>query len=172
DEIATQIEQEKGFSQRISEIQEPKPGAPVISGTLPIKVQIPTTGQIYRFAKTIVSEEPLELRFIYVGDGIMWIIKGLILLLVLLVLYKGRRRIKGMIESLRALLEKPTRTLLKNLKPIHIPFILFVLMISVWFISKALSMIILFFTLLSLIYLWRASKWERRSEGQEQVGAD
>lgn len=58
---------EENFDQRINEIQS-EPETAYIAGTLPIRIQIPTAGQIYRFAKTIVSEEPVKLKFTYTGD--------------------------------------------------------------------------------------------------------
>ncbi|MEK9149820.1 MAG: hypothetical protein AAB267_07225, partial [Candidatus Desantisbacteria bacterium] len=147
--METQILQEERFSQRIDEIQS-EPTTAYISGTLPIRIQIPTAGQIYRFAKTIVNEEPVNLKFAYAGNGIMWMIKGVMLFLILWVFYRIRNRISRITQTLRGILEKPTRSLQKNFKAKHIPFILFTLMVIFWFVSITLSIILLFFLFLSL----------------------
>ncbi|MFH0775102.1 MAG: hypothetical protein V2A53_06395 [bacterium] len=159
-----QILQEENFNQRIDEIQS-KPETAYIAGTLPIRIQIPTAGQIYRFAKTIVSEEPVNLRFTYAGNGIMWMIKGVILFLILWVFYRIRSRISRITQALRV----PTRSLQNSLKAKHIPFILFALMLLFWFISRTLSIILLFFLLLSLISLWQASRRQKKLSKETEL---
>lgn len=67
EQLTSQMENEMRFSQRVADLQSGK--APVAAGILPIRVQIPTSGQLFRFAKTIVSEEPLTLNYSYIANG-------------------------------------------------------------------------------------------------------
>ena len=91
EQLLTQMENESRFSQRVADIQSGK--APAGTGILPIRVQIPTSGQLFRFAKTIVSEEPMTLKYSYVARG--WIRVFLILgsLFVVGFLYLKRNRL-------------------------------------------------------------------------------
>ena len=82
DELAEQMKNEVQFSQRVQDIQAGK--VPSTQGVLPIRIQIPTTGQLYRFAKTIVSEEPLTLKFSFMSGTTWFFVKILIAVLILL----------------------------------------------------------------------------------------
>jgi hypothetical protein len=92
EQLAEQVENEAQFSQRVQDIQEGKVQA--VSGVLPIRIIIPTTGQVFRFAKTLVSEEPLTLRFTYTSRGMMTLVGLLILVIILVLLFVFRSRMK------------------------------------------------------------------------------
>jgi len=95
--IKSQMENEVTFSQRVQEVQNGKVAA--VSGVLPIKIQIPTTGQLFRFAKTIVSEEPLTLDFSFASNAMMTFIKLMALVLILVIVYFLRKSIKNAFAS-------------------------------------------------------------------------
>ncbi len=76
-QLASQAENEIRFNQRVQDVQAE--GAAVSTGVLPIRVQIPTSGELYRFAETLVSGEPMTLRLTYITGGI----KRLVMLLLL-----------------------------------------------------------------------------------------
>ncbi len=143
EELAVQVKKEMQFSQRVQEIQEGKGPAPGATGVLSIRINIPTTGQLYRFAKTIVSDEPLTLNFTFASPGTTRIVKGLVLLLLILILYSLRKRIQKLYQSIRA-----------RYRAKHFSLIFLVLAVVFWVFSKVLS-IILFVVFLALFYkLW------------------
>jgi hypothetical protein len=91
EQLVGQIENEARFSQRVQDIQSGQ--APSGAGILPIRIQIPATGQLFRFAKTIVSEEPLTLSFLSLSDGLLWLLRVAALTLILGVFFILRHRI-------------------------------------------------------------------------------
>lgn len=67
-QLASQAENEIRFNQRVQDVQTE--GVVVSTGVLPIRVQIPTSGELYRFAETLVSGEPMTLHLTYMTGGI------------------------------------------------------------------------------------------------------
>jgi hypothetical protein len=92
EQLAEQVENEAQFSQRVQDIQEGK--VPAVGGVLPIRIIVPTTGQVFRFAKTLVSEEPLILSFTYASRGMRTLVGLLILVIVLIFLFAFRSKMK------------------------------------------------------------------------------
>ncbi len=92
EQLAEQVENEAQFSQRVQEIQEGK--VPAVSGMLPIRIIIPTTGQVFRFAKTLISAEPLTLSFTYASRGMITLAGLLVLIVVLILLFAFRSKMK------------------------------------------------------------------------------
>lgn len=138
--IAQQVENEARFGRRVDDIQTGK--VAVTGGILPIRVQIPTTGQLFRFAKTIVSEEPLTLSLNYVSSGTMLLIKIIFLLLLLLILYLIRHKIKKLITNIR-----------EGYKPHFTPVLLIILGLIMWPFSRVLSVIFVLGALALLLLL-------------------
>jgi len=106
-QVAQQIENEAGFSRRIGDVQN----APNLSGAglLSIRILIPASGQLFRFAKSLIDAEPLTLDFRYVSDGTVTALKIAVLLGLLAVLFLFRRRVGralrgfgGKIKSLKS----------------------------------------------------------------------
>ena len=64
-------------------------------GVLPIRVQIPTSGELYRFAETLVSGEPMTLSLTFVASGLKRLVLAFFLaagaLAVFSILRKSRR---------------------------------------------------------------------------------
>lgn len=98
--LAQQVENEMLFSRRVQEVQ--KGEGTSVSGILPIRIQIPTTGEIYRFAKTIVSGEPLTMEFSYASERNLFFMRLLLILLVLVLLYALRRPIGFFLSGKRS----------------------------------------------------------------------
>ena len=92
-EVAQQLSNEMNFSQRVDRMSQGGISG-VESGIMPIRVQVPTTGQVYRFAKQIASNEPLTVTFTYIYDTLFTIIKIIILLLIAYAIYSYRRQLK------------------------------------------------------------------------------
>jgi hypothetical protein len=130
DRLIAQMENELQFRQRVEALQAPS--APTSGGVLPIRINIPATGRLFRFAKTIVSEEPLTLNYRYISDGTVFSIKLGFLLLVLMILW---------------LLRRPIITRLKNLagrsRLNYLPLLLIAAGIVLWWFSKFLAIVLL-----------------------------
>lgn len=103
------------------------------TGVLPIQIQIPTGGQVYRFARTIVRpEDALAMSVLYsrswVGRALAW----LILIVIALLLYVNRRRLSGL-KSAWAAVGKFYRThetgFGKCVRSAIVPFVMFGLLI-------------------------------------------
>jgi len=90
EQMIRQIENEARFSGRVTTAPE---GATRPGGVLPIRIRIPATGRLFRFAKTIVSGETLNLRVSYVSESMF---KGLgvgLAAMIALAVYLLRRRL-------------------------------------------------------------------------------
>lgn len=100
EQLAEQVRNEQQFGRKVQELQDA--GALPTGGALPIRINIPTTGHIYRFAKTIVSEEPLELSFAFVSAGFQKTLQLGLLGLLLACVFALRRHLKALFGRLRA----------------------------------------------------------------------
>jgi hypothetical protein len=87
DQLYSQMDAELEFGGRLEGLanNEPQTGVPggVSTGVLPIQIKVPTSGQVYRFAKTIIRpEDPLTFSVVYtrmwVMSGIKWLAIGFI----------------------------------------------------------------------------------------------
>ncbi|MGA1841966.1 MAG: hypothetical protein ACMUIU_15210 [bacterium] len=104
---------EKGFVPRPEKIPEPqKPTTPVstdseriVSGydtaVMSIPISIPVSGQLYRFAKTVVRQEPLVINMVYTREWIMSVIGWFILLVIVCILFALRKRLYGLGKHLQ-----------------------------------------------------------------------
>jgi glucan phosphoethanolaminetransferase (alkaline phosphatase superfamily) len=63
------------------------------SGANIFKIELPTNGQIYRFNKTIIEGEPIQLTFYYSSNTLITIIKILLLLLLIWILFMIRKKV-------------------------------------------------------------------------------
>ena len=89
--IADQLSREMSFSAKIEEVRT---SGGLTTGVMPIRVQVPTIGQVYRFAKQIASDEPLVVEVTYIKDMPFAIIKVIVLLLIIYALYRRRNWLK------------------------------------------------------------------------------
>ncbi|MGA1863613.1 MAG: hypothetical protein ACMUHX_00975, partial [bacterium] len=104
---------ERGFIPRQEKMPEPqKPTTPISPDTeriasgydtavMSIPISIPVSGQLYRFAKTVVRQEPLVINMVYTREWIMSVIGWFILLLVICILFALRKRLYGLGEYLQ-----------------------------------------------------------------------
>lgn len=99
EQLVRQIENEARFSQRVEDIQSGK--VPAGTGILPIRIQIPATGQLFRFAKSIVSEETLTMNCSYISTSALQLIRIAVYLVIIAILYGLRRKIMRVLHSLR-----------------------------------------------------------------------
>jgi hypothetical protein len=162
-QIADQMMAEMEFSARLEGVSEQD--APAVSGTmgtgvLPIMIQIPTSGQVYRFAKTIIKpEDTLTFSVIYSQTWISSLVKWVIFLLVLFILFLSRRKLRGPWDWLKRQIRKSTTyyrdhetTIKRYAQSRMTPFVLFGLLIIIWPFSGFLSIILLFLFWVSVVY--------------------
>ena len=91
-----QMEQEINFARNIQEEQQKGVIAPGGAGVALLKIEVPTSGQLYRFAKTLVEGENLYLNFQYVRGWIRTIITLVLIGIGIYVIYLLRVVIKNL----------------------------------------------------------------------------
>jgi hypothetical protein len=94
--IADQLSREMSFSAKLEEVAV---SGGMTTGVMPIRVQVPTIGQVYRFAKQIASDEPLIVEVTYIKDTPFTVIKLILLLLLLYALFRQRNWLKKAWDS-------------------------------------------------------------------------
>ncbi len=105
--MADQLSREMSFSAKLEEVAAT---GGMTSGVMPLRVHVPTIGQVYRFAKQIASDEPLIVEATYVKDTPFTIIKLMLLLIFIYALYRRRnwhKRVWDLTKALFVLLLGP-----------------------------------------------------------------
>jgi hypothetical protein len=98
-DIANQMRQEANLNFEFQQEQGKRLGKPG-SGSNIFKIELPTSGQIYRFNKTIIEGEPIELTFYYTSNTIKTIVKILVLLLIVFILFLLRKKIYARLKKI------------------------------------------------------------------------
>jgi len=91
-----QLEQEINFADNIQKEQQMGIITGGEAGMALLKIEVPTSGQLYRFAKTIIEGEELYLDFQYIRGWLNIIFKLVLLLIIVYIIYLLRRRIKNL----------------------------------------------------------------------------
>ena len=165
-QISSQMAAEMEFSGRMEGLaQQDMPQASIVgggttTGVLPIMIQIPTSGQIYRFAKTIIKpEDSLEFNVIYTQLWAVSMLKWFLLILLLLLLYLFRNKLGGpwnwLKEKGKAGIKfyKKNDTIIKQYAQSKMtPFVLFGFIVIFWSISGFITMILLLLFWISVVY--------------------
>jgi cbb3-type cytochrome oxidase subunit 3 len=183
EQIASQFDAEIGFSGRLEGLaQQVAPAAAPrgATGILPIQIQVPTGGQVYRFAKTIIKpEDPLVVSVTYTQSWLTKLLKWLIIVLILWIIYLKRRAVtrglrwcaeKG--RAINSWYKKHEKTIQKSARSPVTPFVLFGLFIVFSFVSKLLTLLTLFLFLISVgyhIYRYRNKRTKARSARSKRV---
>jgi hypothetical protein len=137
-------------------------------------IQIPTNGQVYRFAKTIIKpDDPLLFSVVYSQMWLNSLLKWLILVVVIYIIYRNRRRLtrpwnwlKEKFNFGKSWYERYKDRLNKISGSIMTPFILFGLVIVFWPISISLTIVFLFLLWVSIVYQVLFA-FRRRKEGKK-----
>jgi hypothetical protein len=166
EQIAGQMAAEMEFSDRLEglarqDMSQVGAGGSVSTGVLPIQIKIPTSGQVYRFAKTIINpEDPLEFSVVYTQLWAVSLLKWVFFVVVLLVLFVIRKKLKGPWNWLKERWQDAVKWFQKNESAIKrfaqskmTPFVLFGLIIIFWPVSSLLTMVLLFLFWVSIVYL-------------------
>jgi len=88
-DLMNQVKQEIGFAENVKRVKDTG-----VSGGALFRIEVPTSGQLYRFAKTVVEDEQLFLDFQYTRGWIYTLIKILFFLLILYIVYRLRIKIR------------------------------------------------------------------------------
>ena len=181
EQMESQVAAELEFSGRLDGlVSEEEPRAPVStgargSGVLPIQIEIPTGGQLYRFARTIIkAEDPLTFRVFYTRLWIPRLIKWLILLLVVIILLLNRKKLVKLWHGVGTLIgaftgfwKRHEPSIRRYARSPITPFVLFGLAVVSWTVSVRLTLLCLFLFWVSLVY-HTLRYFRRRSEAKAE----
>jgi len=158
-EISEQVAAEMEFGGRLE--QRARIGGAQSAGVLPVHVEIPTSGQVYRFARTIInSDDPLTMEVSYVqnwlSDVLRWMVYGLLILLI----YLNRNYLKRQLIRAKKGFERSLEQWKRHFPAFQkvaqsgmTPFVLLGLVIISWPFSTL-------FTLLFFFALWISLTWQ------------
>jgi hypothetical protein len=95
-QMMSQMEQELDFGDRLDALSKQESagtaGGGTATGILPIQIKIPTSGQVYRFAKTIIKpEDPLRVQVWYARQWISDLIRWFFILIGIVIICLLRR---------------------------------------------------------------------------------
>ena len=166
EQMASQVGAELEFGRRLEGLKQsetatmPLSKDKVATGVLPIQIQIPTGGQVYRFAKTIITDEdPLTMSVVYTQAWVISLVKWLIYALIVWVFYLKRKDLQKFLQRFKAgfsglvgFYEKHETRIKQALQSMMTPFVLLGLFIVFWFLFKPLALMIFFFLWLSVVY--------------------
>ncbi|MGA1875008.1 MAG: hypothetical protein ACMUIA_05335, partial [bacterium] len=97
--MSQQAMTEFNFDKRLQQIEDTmiQGEARMYAGAevLPMNIEIPASGQLYRFAKNIVRDEQLEIRVHYFTETLYQVMSWLIILIILMVLVLWRSRLQA-----------------------------------------------------------------------------
>jgi hypothetical protein len=142
-DFLNQVRQEIGFAENLKRDRE----SGVTSVAL-FKIEVPTSGQLYRFAKTVIEDEQLFLTFQYTRRWIYTLIKVLIVLIVLYIVYRSRIKIRNLFLDLKNRLYSNKDFWMKLKTPAGVKWLLVLGAFIFYFLSKFIFVI---FVLLFLI---------------------
>jgi len=160
--MADQLSREMSFSAKLEEVAVTGGLTP---GVMPIRVHVPTIGQVYRFAKQIASDEPLIVEATYIKDTPFTIVKLILLLILIYALYRKRNRLKGVWDAESGWYKKH---LARHVTPLSLLIISGFLFVVSFFslpliFTKVLFVVLLGVVLYYMVHYLRARK-ERRKE--------
>ena len=184
EEISQQVNAELEFSGRLEGLAQNAyqgiiPSGSTGTGVLPIHIEIPTGGQVYRFAKTIVkSDDELTMSVVYNRSWTMKALKWLLALIILLLLFVNRKwigramiQLRDAIQSLSDFYKRNEKTIEKMAQSKVTPFVLFGFFLLFLFISKILAVLTFFWFCVIVVYQISLSRG-RKAQGKSQPAVE
>lgn len=163
--MVDQLDAELGMASRLEGLaqqQAPAPGG-TATGVLPIHIQVPTSGQVYRFAKTIIKpEDLLTFNVVYTQSWVGRAAKWIIFLVIVLVLFLNRRGLKRRWHVLTNCYGKHRVGVEKCAQSTLTPFVLFGLLIVSMFVSRFFTLLFFFLFWVSAVYHFTLHRRRRR----------
>jgi len=162
--IADQLSREMSFSAKLEEVAATGGLTP---GVMPIRVHVPTIGQVYRFAKQITSDEPLIVEATYIKDTPFTILKLIFLLILIYSIYCKRNRLKGVWDAKSGWYRK---RLARHVTPLSLLIVSGFLFVVSFFSLPLLFTKVLFVVLLVVVFYYIIHylkvRKERKIEGK------
>ena len=166
EQMSSQVAAELEFSGRLDGLAaQQEPRAATISGTggtgiLPIQIEVPTGGQVYRFARTIIkTEDPLNFSVFYTRLWINSLIKWIFIILIVLIIFLVRNKLtkpwRWCKEKFKIFVEfwnKHLVTIQKYAQSTMTPFVLIGLVLVCFTFSWGLAVLCLFLFWVSVVY--------------------
>jgi hypothetical protein len=180
EQISSQVGAELEFGGRLEGLQEGLPQPPVsagasATGVLPIQIHVPTGGQVYRFAKTIITpDEPLNIQVTYSRRIMLTFVKWTTYILLLIAVYLKRKalaaRARLLKEKMKVLVnsyKKHEPAFKQAMESRMTPFIL--LAIAVFFLTVSAMLALLAFLLLALSLVMHLFNYLERKRQSQKV---
>lgn len=171
DEALRQMNAELEFGGRLEGLadQAATPsGGMTATGVLPVHIRVPTGGQVYRFARTIIQpSDPLSFSVVYTRLWVIGLIKWLLAGLIALIVYWNRRRLIRMgvaaaerVRTTTGWLRGKDRVIGRYAQSLVTPFILIGLVVI--FSNVSLKMSLLSFLLFVASVTYQLVRFVRR----------
>jgi hypothetical protein len=130
------------------------------TGVLPIQIKIPTGGQVYRFARTVIEpEDPLTFTVVYSQSWLITLFRYMILVCFVVLLWLVRNRLSALWSWLAArwhhvvaLFQMHHSSITKHLQSTMIPIVCLGLVVIFWPLSRSLTTLFLFCLWVSSAY--------------------
>lgn len=160
-QAARQIDAEMNFGGKLDELSQVQAGVQGSgAGVMPIQIEVPTTGQVYRFARTIVkSGDPLTVGVWYARRGLVLFLRWIFALLLLSIAFRFRRPLKGGWDRLAALwgtvrpgLGRAEGAFQGILRSRGLIWLLIALAVVFWFVSRWIFILVLLLLWLAIVY--------------------
>ncbi len=165
EEISRQVNAELEFSGRLEGLAQNAYQGIVHSGSrgtgvLPIHIEVPTGGQVYRFARTIVkSDDELTMSVVYNRSWVMKAFKWLLAAIVVLILSANRRMIgRGLgrlgtaAQSFADYYKRHEKTVERIVQSKVTVFVIFGLFLWSLFVSMVMALLTFFWFCVIVIY--------------------
>jgi len=184
-QMSSQVDAEMEFSGRLEGLTSQEAPQAVISGgvagtgVLPIQIQVPTGGQVYRFAKTIIkTEDPLTFSVVFTRLWVTNLLKWIFFALIILIIYLKRKRLKSLwnwlsekANTIINMFRKPESTVRKFAQSVMATFVLIGLAAVFLSVSKPMTLLFLFLFWVSAVYQVILF-WRKRAQRKEQSKGD
>ena len=166
-QIQSQVEAELDFSGRMDALsREGLPQAAMTgsggtaAGVLPMQIKVPTTGQVYRFAKTIVmADDPLHMEVIYARQWIIRWVRWIFWLMIAFLVYMIRKpllrilnRLKNIWGGIEKTYRKKSPAIRKTFQSGFTQVVIAGLFVTALFISRRLAVLVFLILWISLAY--------------------
>ncbi len=158
EQITQQMDAEMGFSNRLDDLSKqnlPAPTAGGGMGVMPIQIEIPTSGQLYRFAKTIIKpEDPLKIEVTFAQNWVLGLARWAAAIIVVVVLILLRKLLVKLFLYSARYIKRILDFYNQNKEPVRAFFkskFVFFVCIGLFIVSMFMAD---FFTLLMFLLCW------------------
>jgi hypothetical protein len=167
-DMANQLRQEANLNMDFKQELGKRLGQPGSGGNI-FKIELPTSGQIYRFNKTIIEGEPIQLTFYYTSDTLHFLAMVLLLLIVLFILFLLRKKLAALVKAVFKRLSVAKKALNYMNTTTGLRITLFISALIFLFISHVLFVVL---ALLFLIAVFRPEWLIRGLKKKKNLATD